>query len=253
MATSRRNFVGALALGLLVPAGAASAATTTLRGTVSYRERIALPPGTIVEVKLLDVSLADAPARTIAETRVSGRRNPARYTLRFDRAQIQPRRRYALQARILHRGQLLFINTSHHGIFDGGPEQTDIRVERVAAAPAPTPERAASPVGRWLLEDLRKTGVIDRLQTVLEIAPDGKVSGSGGCNRMSGSARIVGSQISFGPVAATQMACTPAAMNQEQRFFAGLREVRRWRTDPARGKLTLLDARGRPLMTLAAM
>lgn len=252
MPASRRAFVATLALGLL-PAGGAFATTGTLRGTVSYRERIALPPGAIVEVKLLDVSLADAPARIIAETRVSGARNPARYVLHFDRAQIQPRRRYALQARILHRGQLLFINTSHHGIFDGGPEQTDIRVERVAASPSPAPERKASPVGRWLLEDIRRAGVIDRLQTVLEIAADGRVSGSGGCNRMSGSATITGTRISFGPVAAMQMACTPAAMNQEQKFFAGLREVRRWRTDPARGKLVLLNGRGRPMMTFSAM
>jgi putative lipoprotein len=252
MTASRRAFVATLALGLL-PAGGAFATTGTLRGTVSYRERIALPPGAIVEVKLLDVSLADAPARIIAETRVSGARNPARYVLHFDRAQIQPRRRYALQARILHRGQLLFFNTSHHGIFDGGPEQTDIRVERVAASPSPAPERKASPVGRWLLEDIRRAGVIDRLQTVLQIAADGRVSGSGGCNRMSGSATITGTRISFGPVAATQMACTPAAMNQEQKFFAGLREVRRWRTDPARGKLVLLDGRGRPMMTFSAM
>ena len=253
MTASRRAFVATLALGLLLPAGGAFATTRTLRGTVSYRERIALPPGAIVEVKLLDVSLADAPARIIAETRVSGARNPARYALHFDRAQIQPRRRYALQARILHRGQLLFISTSHHGIFDGGPEQTDIRVERVAASPSPAPERKASPVGRWLLEDIRRAGVIDRLQTVLEIAADGRVSGSGGCNRMSGSARISGTRISFGPVAATQMACAPAAMNQEQKFFAGLREARRWRTDPARGKLVLLDGRGRSMMTFSAM
>lgn len=253
MTASRRAFVATLALGLLLPAGGAFATTRTLRGTVSYRERIALPPGAIVEVKLLDVSLADAPARIIAETRISGARNPARYALHFDRAQIQPRRRYALQARILHRGQLLFISTSHHGIFDGGPEQTDIRVERVAASPSPAPERKASPVGRWLLEDIRRAGVIDRLQTVLEIAADGRVSGSGGCNRMSGSARISGTRISFGPVAATQMACAPAAMNQEQKFFAGLREVRRWGADPARGKLVLLDGRGRPMMTFSAM
>ncbi|WP_422678356.1 YbaY family lipoprotein [Bosea beijingensis] len=39
---------------------------------------IAAPPGAIVELKLLDVSLADAPSRTVAETHVSGRRIPAR-------------------------------------------------------------------------------------------------------------------------------------------------------------------------------
>ncbi|OAG77101.1 lipoprotein-related protein [Acetobacter malorum] len=37
----------------------AQAATTTLRGSVTYRERMALPPS-VVEVRLLDISLADA-------------------------------------------------------------------------------------------------------------------------------------------------------------------------------------------------
>jgi putative lipoprotein len=250
MATSRRSLVGALALGVLVPAGTALAATATLRGSVFYRERIALPPDAIVEVKLIDVSLADAPARTIAETRIRGRRSPTRYVLRFDRSQILPRRRYALQARILHGDRLLFTSTTHHGIFDGRPDRTDIRVERVAAAPAAGP---ASPAGRWLLERIRDAGVIDRLQTVLEIAPDGAVTGSGGCNRMHGKATIAGARIDFGPLASTRMACTPAAMDQEQRFFAGLRDVRRWEVNPAQRKLILLDDAGRAVMMLAAM
>ena len=37
-------------------------------GTVAYRERIALPPNAAIEVKLQDVSLQDAPAKTVAET-----------------------------------------------------------------------------------------------------------------------------------------------------------------------------------------
>ncbi|WP_332687002.1 META domain-containing protein, partial [Bosea sp. (in: a-proteobacteria)] len=111
----------------------------------------------------------------------------------------------------------------------------------------------ASPAGRWLLEYIRGAGVIDRLQTVLEIAPDGSVTGSGGCSRMHGKAKIAGARISFGPLASTNMACVPAAMNQEQRFFTGLRDVRRWEINPAQRKLALLDAAGQPVMTLAAM
>jgi putative lipoprotein len=169
--------------------------------------------------------------------------------LRFDRSQILPRRRYTLQARILHGDRLLFTNTTHHAIFDGGPDRTDIRVERVAAAPEVGP---ASPAGRWLLEHIRDAGVIDRVQTVLEIAPDGTVTGSGGCNRMHGKAKIAGARIEFGPLASTRMACTPAAMHQEQRFFAGLRDVQRWEVNPAQRNLILLDAAGRAVMTLAA-
>ena len=41
---------------------ASEAAMTRIEGTVFYRERMLLPPGTQVEVQVVDISLADAPA-----------------------------------------------------------------------------------------------------------------------------------------------------------------------------------------------
>lgn len=110
-----------------------------------------------------------------------------------------------------------------------------------------------SPVGRWLAEDVDGGGVIDRLQTILEIAEDGAVSGTGGCNRMIGKATIAGNALTFGTIASTQMACTPAAMAQERKFFDALEKVRSWRVDIQRRKLTLLDAQGKPLVVFARM
>lgn len=246
-----------LGVSLLLPAGSAVAATTTLRGTVSYRERIALPPTAVVEVKLLDVSLADAPARTIAETRVPvGSRSVVRYSLRFDRSRILSRRSYALQARITDGDRLLFINATRHTVFAGGANNTDIRVEHVGApapAPAPQPSAPAAPIGRWLAEDIRGGGVIDRLQTVLDIAADGTITGTGGCNRIRGKATITGDAISFGPMISTKMACSPAVMNQEQKFLSALHDVRTWRIDSARRKLSLLGANGAPIVVFAQM
>ena len=46
------------------PAGP-SAPLALLMGTVTYLQRIALPPTAVVEVQLQDVSLADAPATVI--------------------------------------------------------------------------------------------------------------------------------------------------------------------------------------------
>ncbi len=68
---------------------------------------------------------------------------------------------------------------------------------------------------------------------------------------MSGMATIAGETIRFGPIASTKMACSPPAMHQEDRFFAALNDVRAWRFDPARRKLTLLGADGTPLVILA--
>ena len=123
-----------------------------------------------------------------------------------------------------------------------------LHVTAAAAQPA-----ATAFAGRWLAEDIRNGGVIDRLQTVLELGADGAVSGSGGCNRMTGQAVIAGDGITFGPLASTKMACVPAAMNQERKFFDALRDVRRWRVDPVRRKLILIDAKSQSVVVLARM
>ncbi|MCB4769684.1 YbaY family lipoprotein [Ancylobacter sp. Lp-2] len=231
------------------------AARQTLSGTVYYRERIALPPGAIVEVRLLDVSKADAPARTLARTRIRPQGQvPIPYELSVNAARILPGHRYALRASILVGGRIWFTSTTHHPVFAGGPDRTDILVQRVGTAAGHAQSKpATSPAGRWLAEDIGGGGVIDRLQSVLEIADDGAISGSGGCNRMTGKARIDDEHIDFGQLASTNMACTPAAMDQERKFFAGLAEARGWRLDAARGKLVLLDAAGRPVIVLARM
>lgn len=248
MDISRRSVVGILTAGLLVPAGQAVAEARILSGNVVYRERILLPPGAVVEVKLLDVSLADAPARTIAETRVTdAKASPIPYTLRFDTAQIEPRRTYALQARIAQSDRLLFITTTRHTVLAGGKDDGEIRVEHVAAQ-APS----SSPVGRWLAEDIRGGGVIDNLQSVLEISADGNVSGSGGCNRLRGQATISGTSLAFGAIATTRMACPPAVMDQESKFLAALEAVRCFRIDPQEHKLHLLDAAGQTVLRLSS-
>ena len=246
---SRRALAGIL-LAAAVPATPALAAPRVMRGTVSYRERMALPPGAIVEVKLLDVSLADAPSRTLAETRISGRRIPARWTLRFDSHQIEPRHSYALQARILDGDRLLFITTERHSVFAGGPDNTDIWVQRVAGDDQP-PATAPSPVGSWRLGSLGGKDVSASIATTLAIAADGKVSGRGCCNGFGGNAMLKGRTILFSRMVSTMMACAPDAMAQERGFLDGLAKARRWDIHRGSGLLALLDGRDRPIMVLA--
>lgn len=123
---------------------------------------------------------------------------------------------------------------------------------RAATSATPAPKGPA-PAGRWQVEDIRGGGVIDRARTVLEIDPGGRVSGSGGCNRLSARALVSGQNISFALVATTRMACPAAVMGQEQRFLAALAEVRAWHADPATHKLFLTAADGTPLLELAAL
>ena len=66
---------------LALTAGTAMAELATIDGEATYRERIALQPGVVLEVELLDISCADAPSERLASIRLkelSGRAVRAR-------------------------------------------------------------------------------------------------------------------------------------------------------------------------------
>ncbi len=91
----------------------------TVTGSVAYRERIALPPSARIEVRLDDVSLADAPARTLARQAFTadGKQVPLPFTLTVDRAQLDPRHSYALSARVTgDDGKLMFITDTRNSV-----------------------------------------------------------------------------------------------------------------------------------------
>ena len=99
------------------------------------------------------------------------------------------------------------------------------------------------PYGRWLAEDINGGGVIDRLQTTLDISAKGRATGFGGCNAFTGQVRLDGAGVAFGPLASTRKACTRAVMDQEYKFHQALNGARSWRIDE-HGKLVLTDASG---------
>jgi len=94
-----------------------------LTGTVSYRERMALPRDAMLEVSLVEVARQDVPARRIARTRIvtRGRQPPIPFVLSYP-ADRSPNSyaEYAVQARIESRGQLLFITDTRNPLPPGG-------------------------------------------------------------------------------------------------------------------------------------
>jgi len=111
----------------------------------------------------------------------------------------------------------------------------------------------AALIGRWIAESIRNRGVIDNVQTVIDITADGKVTGSGGCNRISGGATVSEARISFSPMISTKMTCAPAILDQESEFLLALGDARLWRIDEQRDKLILVDAKGVTILRLLRM
>ena len=100
----------------------------------------------------------------------------------------------------------------------------------------------------WLLEDLTGRGVIDNSHVTLEFLADGKVGGSGGCNRYNGAATLKGSQITFTPMASTMMACAPALMDQEMRYFKALAKADTVSMDKTGALLIGVKGEAKPLL-----
>jgi len=87
-------------------------------------------------------------------------------------------------------------------------------------------------------------------QPYLVFASDAlQVSGSGGCNRITGGFTLEGDRVHLGPLAGTMMACVNG-MEQEQRFLKTLNHVKRYRISGE--QLDLLGADGTVLATFSA-
>ena len=117
------------------------------------------------------------------------------------------------------------------------------------SSPAVVTQRSpATPQGEWHAEDIGGASIANGVETTLAIAADGAVSGSGGCNGYGGTAEITGSAIAFGPLATTRMACPPAQMDQETKFFEALEKAASWKIED--GKLLLIDGGGNAVVRL---
>jgi putative lipoprotein len=235
--------------GLMIP-GAFAAEEIRIAGEVFYRERIALPPNAVLTVRLSDVSLADAPEAVVAEQKIDpAGQVPIKFEIKLDPAVIQPNVNYALQARITVDNSLWFINDERHAVDPLKPEPAQLMLKMVKqdteAASATTLVGAT-----WLAEDINGGGVIDNAQSTFSLASDGKVTGNGGCNRFFAQAEVEGDKIRIGKAGATMMACPPALMDQERKFFAALEATATFRID-ADGKLFLVDAKGVDIVRFA--
>lgn len=217
-------------------------------GEVIYRERIALPPQAVLEVRLADVSRADAPAKIVAEQKIEpAGQVPIRFRLAFDASAIEPVATYALEARITVDGRLWFINDMRHDVAPLKAEHVAMMLKRVTSSPEPIEESLFEVA--WLAEDIGGRGVMDTARSTLHVKADGSISGLGACNRYFGSASIKGSTVSFSGIGATMMACAPALMDQERKLFDALNKAASFRFE--QDKLFLVDAEGRDLARFA--
>jgi len=142
MASQHPLLLCLVALGLAACASPGEPAQLT--GSVTYRERIALPPDPLVRVTLLDVSLLDAAERVIAEQEIHPTAQvPIPFALPLDRAAIDPGRRYGVRATIADAtGRVLWATAASQPVLtQGAPDIATVIVQRPRETRAPAGPR----------------------------------------------------------------------------------------------------------------
>lgn len=107
----------------------------TVSGTVTYRERIALPPNAIVRVTLEAVG---TPTEVIAEQTIAtqGRQVPIPFSLNYDTSNIREQTSYIVRAQILVDNQLRFIGDADYAT---SPKEKPAKVEVIVRSVNPNP------------------------------------------------------------------------------------------------------------------
>lgn len=104
--------------------------TSHITGNLTYGEPVTLASGSVLELRLTDVSVSDGPALEIAKATVTDvRALPYQYSLGYDASKIDPQHRYTIDARILSNGTPRYsTDTAYEVLTQGRGAQRDLTV-----------------------------------------------------------------------------------------------------------------------------
>ena len=234
-----------LALALSAPA---LAARLTLSGEVTSRERVDLPPGATLTVRLVDLAAPDVARVEATAVLASPGKVPLTFSLSLDSALVSTGRAYGLVAEISEGDAIWFTNAEPHpvdALGQGGPVSIVTRFTGETGGSAPASDAGLPAIIdiTWQAESIHGSPVHSGVRVTLLIAGDMRAGGRGGCNSWFAQTHLEGEALAFSAVAATRIACTdPEVSRQEDDYFMALAATRFWRLRD--DKLVLVDGEG---------
>lgn len=214
-----------------------SAESAVISGSIFYRERMLVPPGSIAQVTLIDGSIADraAPVLAQADYSVGAAGGPFGYRLSVPTAAILPQGRYFVRATIRDPAQrLLWTSDTATPIDPALRNQTLAPILLVKAG-----QEAAIGPGSWRVRAIGGVPTLGGPAPTIRFGADGKVSGSTGCNAFTGTFEAGGGTLTIGTLAMTRRACPDPIGAQEHQFVSALAAVTAYRSSGS-GSLALV-------------
>ncbi|MCO5147373.1 MAG: META domain-containing protein [Aquamicrobium sp.] len=220
----------------------------TIKGELTYLQRIALPDNAVA---IVEVKPDDAPdgASVTAETRIAleGRQVPVAFTLDVPRAHLDAGKTYVLRGGIEVDSQMRWL--SDPVTIDTAGRADDAGTIRLSPYEGPPPfgiDGKEFITGEWRIEEVGGQQVREDIAATIAFAEDGTFSGRL-CNSYRGAFKLDGTSISFGKPAATLMACPEPQATHEWALFDAFEKAKSWRPGKD-GMLAILDENGRTLV-----
>ncbi|MCO7252680.1 YbaY family lipoprotein [Dickeya oryzae] len=108
-------------------------------GTVNIRQKIALPPDSVLTVTVSDATVPDAPSKVISQRviRTEGQQAPFRFVLPYNPSEIRPDARILLSAAVAINNRVTLITEHVMPVVTNGVNNADLNLIPVPAVPVP--------------------------------------------------------------------------------------------------------------------
>ncbi|NOD78758.1 MULTISPECIES: YbaY family lipoprotein [unclassified Ruegeria] len=180
-----------------------------VKTTVTYRERIALPPHAVLEVELLDTSRADTPSVRLSSQRFKLAGVPRTVEIAFDTDLIDERHNYTVAARIISDDHVMFRSTTATPVLTRGePDSAELVLEMMPRRAAGNDPDQSIYDTAWEIYEIAGRMLIAENPPSLTVEQDGQFGLYGGCNRFTGTLDAANGKFSMlDNFAGTKMAC----------------------------------------------
>ncbi|RIJ24515.1 META domain-containing protein [Henriciella barbarensis] len=216
-------------------------------GSLTYRQRIALPQGAVANLAVRRVEATGEEVLAEQSFALNGRQVPIPFEITAsEESDGAANESLSFTATILDNAGELLWQTEDAVSFVADNLRNDLGM--VMLSPAGNDEVILSDVaGRdWMIARLNGEPVLTSAPIVLRFDENGQISGNASCNAYTASGTIENSILSIGPIALTRKACMPEVMAQETFFLDLMENVSQIRIDET-GLLTMTSDWGETL------
>lgn len=239
------------------PSSGPAAATGTVSGTVTYRERVALPADAVIDVVIVDVTGGANSVVGSQQIMSDGNQVPIAFEAAYATADINPEHDYTVGATIQDgAGKVIFETAESVPVLTKGHPFQDVTVTVVAPNVPVADENAQTEVAAdaasglpgsvWRVVSLQDNPPVEGTTITANFGADGALTGSDGCNQYAATYAVDGATIAITPGPSTLMACPEPVAQQATAYLEALAAAASYTIDGS--QFNLIDADGKVLV-----